>query len=124
LKVLLDTHTLLWWLSDDDRLGASARELIGDPGNDILVSVASLWEIVVKVRIGKLTADVREIADAVAREGFILLNIGTTNLLALEGLPTFHPFDHLIQHKSECNASKLNHLVVAHGSLRRPVWIS
>ena len=61
MKLLLDTHALIWWLSDDDRIGPRARALIADPGNDILVSVVSLWEIVVKVRVGKLEADIREI---------------------------------------------------------------
>ncbi len=48
MRLLLDTHALLWWLADDDRLGPRARALIEDPGNDVLVSVASLWETVVK----------------------------------------------------------------------------
>ena len=65
MKLLLDTHALLWWLADDDRLGTRARALIEDPANDVLVSVASLWEIVVKVRVGKLEADVGEVAAAV-----------------------------------------------------------
>jgi PIN domain nuclease of toxin-antitoxin system len=98
VRLLLDTHALLWWLSDDAQLGSHARDLIGDPGNDVLVSVASLWEIVVKVRIGKLQADIREIADAVEREGFAALDIGTPHLLTLSGLPRHHrdPFDHLL----------------------------
>jgi PIN domain nuclease of toxin-antitoxin system len=54
VKLLLDTHALIWWLADDDRLGQPARDLIGDPSNDVLVSVASVWEVVVKVRVGKL----------------------------------------------------------------------
>ena len=96
--MLLDTHALLWWLADDDRLGLRARELIEDPGNDVLVLVASLWETVVKVRVGKLRADVGEIADGVQREGFALLNIGPAHLLSPAGLPMHHrdPFDHLL----------------------------
>ncbi len=79
-------------------LDREARELIEDPGNDVLISVVSLWEIVVKVRIGKLQADIKEIADAVQREGFALLDISTAHLLTLAGLPTHHrdPFDHLL----------------------------
>jgi PIN domain nuclease of toxin-antitoxin system len=98
VKVLLDTHALLWWLADDGRLGPRARELIEDPANDILVSVASLWEIVVKLRVGKLQADVGEVAAAVQHGGFALLDIGMPHLLALAVLPTHHrdPFDHLL----------------------------
>ena len=98
MKLLLDTHALLWWLADDEQLGPRARDLIGDPGNDVLASVASLWEIAVKVRAGKLDAGVAEIADAVQRDGFVLLGISTAHLLTLETLPMHHrdPFDHLL----------------------------
>jgi PIN domain nuclease of toxin-antitoxin system len=98
MKFLLDTHALLWWLADDDQLGQQARELVADPGNDVLVSMVSLWEIAVKTRIGKLQADIKEIMDAVQREGFTLLDIGMAHLLTLAGLPVHHrdPFDHLL----------------------------
>ena len=58
LRLLLDTHALLWWLADDVRLGPFVRDLIADPANDVLVSVVSLWEIQAMVRAGKLSADV------------------------------------------------------------------
>ena len=98
MRLLLDTHALLWWLADDDRLGPRARELIEDPGNDVLISVVSLSEIVVKVRVGKLEADIREVADTVPSEGFTLLDISTAHLLTLARLPMHHrdPFDHLL----------------------------
>ena len=98
MRLLLDTHALLWWLSDDRRLGEQARDLIADPGNDVLVSTASLWEIVVKRRVGKLSANVGEIADAVIQGGFTLLDITKAHLLTLDTLPMHHrdPFDHLL----------------------------
>ena len=98
MKLLLDTHALLWWLGDDVGLGRRARELIEDPGNDVLVSVVSLWESVVKMRVGRLEADIKEIADAIQREGFVLLDISIAHLQTLEGLPMHHrdPFDHLL----------------------------
>ena len=98
MKFLLDTHALLWWLADDDQLGSRAREVVADPANDILVSMVSLWEIVVKVRVGKLQADIGEIIDAVQREGFTVLNVGMAHLVTLAGLPMHHrdPFDHLL----------------------------
>lgn len=97
MKLLLDTHTLLWWLADDERLGSRARELIEDPGNDVLLSVVSLWEIVVKVRVGKLHADVEKVAAAARRDGFALLDIGVAHLRKAADLPMHHrdPFDHL-----------------------------
>lgn len=54
LRVLLDTHALLWWLFDDLALSTAAREAISEPGNTVLVSAASAWEIATKHRLGKL----------------------------------------------------------------------
>jgi PIN domain nuclease of toxin-antitoxin system len=54
MRVLLDTHTLLWWFTNDDRLSTTARDTIGDDANDVLVSAASAWEIATKQRLGKL----------------------------------------------------------------------
>jgi PIN domain nuclease of toxin-antitoxin system len=98
VKLLLDTQPFLWWLAEDQQLGSRARELIEDPGNEVLISVVSLWEAVVKVRIGKLEADIKEIMSAVAREGFALLGIDAAHLVTLSGLAMHHrdPFDHLL----------------------------
>ncbi|WP_426030629.1 type II toxin-antitoxin system VapC family toxin [Caulobacter sp. DWP3-1-3b2] len=96
--MLLDTNALLWWLVDSPRLDAAARALIADPAHDILVSVVSLWEIVIKVRIGKLQIDLGEIEEAIASENFHRLAIAPDHLKALRTLPSHHrdPFDHLL----------------------------
>ncbi|MEA2729904.1 MAG: hypothetical protein QOF70_4379 [Acetobacteraceae bacterium] len=98
MKLLLDTHAMLWWLSDDRRLGDQARELIADPGNDVLVSVAAFWEIVVKVRVGKLAAEIGAIVEACARDGFVRLDIIPAHLQTLGTLPSHHrdPFGHML----------------------------
>ena len=98
MRLLLDTHAVLWWLSDDHQLGAQARDLVADPSNDVLVSAVSLWEIVVKRRVGKLSANIGEIADAIGQGGFTLLNISMAHLLTLDTLAMHHrdPFDHLL----------------------------
>jgi PIN domain nuclease of toxin-antitoxin system len=98
VKLLLDTHTLLWWLADDERLGPQARSMIADPDNDVMVSVASLWEIVVKQRVGKLEADITVIEQALLRGGLQRLAITPAHLAVLTGLPGHHrdPFDHLL----------------------------
>lgn len=54
LRVLLDTHALLWWFTDDDQLSVAAREVIADGSNDVLVSAASAGEIATKQRLGRL----------------------------------------------------------------------
>ncbi len=98
MRLLLDTHALLWWLNDDRKLGNHARGLIGDPGNDVLVSAVSLWEITVKLRIGKLDADLDEILAILPEQGFDRLDITDAHLVALAALPLHHrdPFDHLL----------------------------
>jgi PIN domain nuclease of toxin-antitoxin system len=109
VRLLLDTHALLWWLSDDAALGPQARALIADPANDVLVSIASLWEIVVKVRVGKLDANIAAICAGVAAEGFVMLNILPAHLAALAALPAHHrdPFDHLLLAQAQVEALAL-----------------
>ena len=98
MRLLLDTHALLWWLNDDEKLESRVRGLIGDPANDVLVSAVSLWEITVKLRIGKLDADIEEILAILPDQGFQRLDISDAHLIALAGLPVHHrdPFDHLL----------------------------
>lgn len=98
MRLLLDTHALLWWLTDSPKIGQPARDLIADPANDVLVSAASLWEIQVKVRVGKLKADIRDILAEMQGQGFDLLAIAPAHLLALGLLPRHHgdPWDHLL----------------------------
>lgn len=54
MRLLLDTHTLLWWWADDPQLPAAARAALADESNEVLVSAATAWEIATKQRIGKL----------------------------------------------------------------------
>ncbi len=98
MRLLLDTHALLWWFSDDAQLGPYARDLIADPANDVLVSVVSLWEIQVKLRVGKLAADILSIFEEIKAQAFELLPISQTHLVQLGTLPAHHkdPFDHLL----------------------------
>ncbi|KPF58628.1 twitching motility protein PilT [alpha proteobacterium AAP81b] len=98
MKVLLDTRALLWWLGGDRRLGAEARGIIESRDNQILLSVVSLWEIVVKTRVGKLRVDLDEVTREATAGGLIRLDIQQAHLTALAGLPLHHgdPFDHLL----------------------------
>jgi PIN domain nuclease of toxin-antitoxin system len=54
VKLLLDTRSALWWLGDDDRLGAVSKDLLGDASNDVLLSAAVVWEVAIKRSLGKL----------------------------------------------------------------------
>lgn len=98
MKFLLDTHALLWWMDGSAALGVSKRALIEDPGNDVLVSIASLWEVVIKVQVGKLKADAGEIMATMDVQGIRVLHIQAAHFNVLARLPRFHkdPFDHLL----------------------------
>ena len=101
MDVLLDTHTLLWWLFDDPRLSDRAREVITDPSNGIRVSAASGWEIATKHRIGKLpeAGDVAtDLARYVRKARFLSLPIDLEHALAAGALPGPHrdPFDRML----------------------------
>jgi len=99
LRLLLDTHALLWWLSGDARLGSDALNLIeSDPETLVHVSIVSLWEIAVKRRTGKLDADLTEILQTVLEGEISLLGIEPRHLETLLTLPVHHrdPCDHLL----------------------------
>ena len=99
--VLLDTHAMLWFLWDDSRLSRPAKALIEDANNRKLVSIASCWEIAIKVGLGKL--DLGEpsrsfLPREIARNNFELLPINLDHATMVEGLVAHHrdPFDRLL----------------------------
>lgn len=101
MKLLLDTHTFIWWDSAPAKLSAPALGYCRDPANQLILSVASLWEIQIKQQLGKL--DLRlPLAEIVAHQretnGLAVLPIGQEHVLALETLPSHHkdPFDRLL----------------------------
>jgi PIN domain nuclease of toxin-antitoxin system len=101
MHVLVDTHALLWWLSDDPGLTKPARKIIADTKNVVLVSSASAWEIATKVRLGTLatTADLAaDFAGHLEREGFQMLTISWDHAIRAGLLPGPHkdPFDRML----------------------------
>lgn len=101
MRVLLDTHTLLWWLDGDRRLSRRARGAIAEDENTVLVSAASAWEISIKVRLGKLPGAVEVAAElpAILREqNFEPLPIALAHALRAGNLPGPHrdPFDRML----------------------------
>lgn len=106
MRLLLDTHTLLWWLTDDPSLSVVARRLIGRPSNNVLVSAASAWEIATKVRLGKLPGAEELAADfagLLARERFEQLPISVEHGIRAGLLPGPHkdPFDRMLIAQSQ-----------------------
>lgn len=98
MRLLLDTHVVLWWLRDDPRLGSRSRAMIAGGNNEILVSIATPWEVAIKYRIGKLDETSTAVLDAIDSAGMSVVDIRRPHLEALEKLPKGHgdPFDHLI----------------------------
>jgi PIN domain nuclease of toxin-antitoxin system len=103
MRLLLDTHIALWSIADDPRLSGEARNLIAEPANEILVSVASLWEIAIKHALSRLgRADMAlsaHQAHQYFREaGYHMLGIDAAHAIAVEALPALHgdPFDRIL----------------------------
>lgn len=101
MRVLLDTHTLLWWLDGDRRLSRRARGTIADQGNTVLVSAASAWEIATKARIGKLPGALEvasDIGGCLASQRFDSLDITVRHAQRAGRLPGTHrdPFDRML----------------------------
>ena len=99
-RYLLDTHTAIWYFNGSTRLSQTASRIMQDASSALFVSIASAWEIAIKVGIGKLDIDGRTadfIHDAEIN-GIVILPIETAHLSALESLPLIHrdPFDRLL----------------------------
>jgi PIN domain nuclease of toxin-antitoxin system len=96
-RLLVDTHPLLWWLTDDRSLSERAREAIADPGNEPLVSVVSLWEIAIKRSLGKLSAP-DDLPQQISDGGFAWLGISASHAWGVRELALHHrdPFDRLL----------------------------
>jgi len=99
MKYLLDTHVLIWCADKrNSKLSANVEKIILDPKNIICISSASLWEIAIKVSLGKLTLSLAELLGAIEKTGFKVLHTESVYLQKLIDLPQIHkdPFDRLL----------------------------
>jgi PIN domain nuclease of toxin-antitoxin system len=101
MNFLLDTHTLIWWSIDPIRLSQQARNLLDDESNTVFLSIISVWEMQIKLQIGKLTLQMplpELIKDQQETNDLQLLPIELTHIYALTNLPNHHrdPFDRLL----------------------------
>ena len=101
MRLLLDTHALLWAATDDERLSPAAREAVADPANELLFSAISAFEIAVKVALGKLDlpdGPAAFIATRVAAFGLRELPVTTQHAIEAGALPPIHgdPWDRLL----------------------------
>lgn len=97
MRLLLDTNAFLWWRDASPRLPTPVSDQIGNPDNEIVISIASLWEIAIKRGLGKLRF-LEDFEEVMADEGFDLLTVTYDHLRALSGLPQHHrdPFDRVL----------------------------
>src|SRR6185437_3286795 len=100
MKLLLDTHLLLWAAGDPSRLSKEARNLINDPDNELLFSAASLWEVSIKRGLGRkdFKADPRILRRGLLDNGYGEIPIHSDHVVVLDTLPAIHkdPFDRIL----------------------------
>lgn len=101
MRILLDTHSFLWFISGDKRISTKAQDLIADLGNQAMLSVGSLWEIAIKVSLGKLILSKpfdQLMPEQIALNDIEILQISLDDLGVVAELPFHHrdPFDRLI----------------------------
>ena len=97
MRLLLDTHVLLWLMDDSPSLSADARAII-DNADEVYVSAASVWELAIKVRANKLRLELDDIEDQIASAGFEELPVRSAHALGVAQLPLHHadPFDRIL----------------------------
>ena len=101
MKLLLDTHTFIWWDNEPEKLSQKVNDLLLDNTNEIILSVVSVWEMQIKIQLGKfkLKLPLQEIIESQQKTNNIyILPIELKHVLALGNLPTHHrdPFDRLL----------------------------
>jgi PIN domain nuclease of toxin-antitoxin system len=100
MRLLLDTHVLLWAVGDPSRLSAAMRDLLEDAANEVLFSAASIWEIAIKAKLGRADFAIRpeRIARAARETGFKELSVSADTAARVVDLPLLHrdPFDRLL----------------------------
>ena len=97
MRVLLDTHIFIWLMEDDPQLSAEGRKLISG-SEELLVSSASVWEMAIKVSIGKMRIDLEELVSRMAMAGIRSLPVTNAHAKAVANLPLLHrdPFDRML----------------------------
>jgi PIN domain nuclease of toxin-antitoxin system len=109
VRLLLDTHALLWWLDDDARLSHKARQAIFQPANQVLVSAISGWEISIKQSLGRLDITLETLEEAISLSGFDMLPISLYHGLTAGALPALHrdPFDRMLVAQSQAEGLRV-----------------
>jgi PIN domain nuclease of toxin-antitoxin system len=104
MKYLLDTHVILWWLTEPEKITTKAHTIISDKNNKIYTSSISFWEIAIKKSLGRLTIP-NNILELLLAENFIMLPLSPEEGLAIADLPLIHqdPFDRILVIQAKLN---------------------
>lgn len=106
MNYLLDTHTILWFLEGNENLSLDARFATENPDNISFISIASIWEIAIKLNLGKLKLDIKleELKSEIIKNGFEILPLDFEHIIGLSNLETIHkdPFDRIIISQAIC----------------------
>jgi PIN domain nuclease of toxin-antitoxin system len=107
VRLLLDTHVVLWWLTDDETMSAEVKEAI-DTEVEVFISAASVWEIAIKQALGKLTGP-PDLLDVLDRSGLVELPIRSRHAAEAGRLPLLHrdPFDRMLVAQARCEGLTL-----------------
>ena len=109
MRLLLDTHVLVWCLSGDHKLPPATADLIRNPATDVYFSAASIWEVAIKSALGKMRADAGAMLRSLVDEGFRELPVAARHTVATAALPMHHrdPFDRLLVAQSLSESLRL-----------------
>jgi PIN domain nuclease of toxin-antitoxin system len=109
LRLLLDTHIVIWWAAGSSRLSSAARALIAAPDAELFVSAASWWELAIKRAIGRIDVDTAELRRALEQRAVRLLDVTFDHAEAAASLPAHHgdPFDRMLVAQSVCEGLRL-----------------
>lgn len=97
MRLLLDTHVFLWWIKNDRQLSKAVKSKILH-ATEVYVSSASIWELMIKIKLKKLTADINQIVEAITESGFLELPITSNHAVTVSRLSEIHrdPFDRIL----------------------------
>lgn len=108
MRILLDTHIYLWWLTDSPKLSTAVMQTIAT-ANEVYISSASIWEAGIKISAGKLEAEIDDLIDGIQLNGFIELPITAKHSKQAAQLPDIHrdPFDRMLVAQTLCEPLRL-----------------
>jgi PIN domain nuclease of toxin-antitoxin system len=124
MKALLDTHVVLWWVTNDPQLSSTVRDIITDSGNTLYVSVASSWKIIIKSHTSKLPLPeppTQFIRSCLTANSFKSMAIDLSHVLQVDNLPDHHkdPFDRILI--AQAQAENMPILTIDHLIIKYPV---